>query len=247
MDRGSRNRRRALSGLAVGAMAIMCFVGRLVAWQTVVTSENLPSIREGQYSNLADLETSTGVKASISFNAEFNTPSQLDGMLTPPEFVEAGESAIDSALRFIVSNSRLFLLENPTAELRVSETRIDERGAPHVIFDRVHEGLTVLNNRVVVHFLPDGRIDGVSAGYIGSFVLDIEPSFSSDQAMDVAQSDIDAKLARESEAKLVIVSEGSEVRLAWMISAGTSDMPSITYLVDALSGDIIKKDTGIRP
>ncbi len=184
-----------------------------------------------------------GTNVSITWNHANATPAFLAGRLSPAGYKNTFPSPQDAALAYINENRALFLLTDPTAELRPLKVENDNIGMTHVRLQQTFHDLRVVGAQLVVHFARDGSVSSVNGRYSPIPRTAVIPGISAQQALSVAAAAAKAPAASQ---ELVIYLKDYTPLLAYEVHLPTPMAPHQKVTVDAQSGAVLDLDDGIR-
>lgn len=218
----------------------------------------------GQSEALARLSADTGQAAQVSMfpatgAARFVRVAPGGKLLAAKS---SGRAATDAtrqadALRFLDSYRALFGLSDASAQLAAARTTKDAQGRTHITFRQLHRGVPVFAGELRAHFDGSSNLTAVSGTFIPGIEVDPSPSRSADDAVRAATARVLADLGRPVRLRagtpvLMVYREGlakgvpGANHLAWEVELGNRvDVREFVY-VDAHSGKVIEKFTGIH-
>jgi hypothetical protein len=205
------------------------------------------------------LRSSLGLHGVVDLDPVTGTPrvvAKLDGFLTAP----AGGDPAGLVLDYVRVNEATFKLdEDDLAGLRLVRDETDASGVRHLLWAQEAGGIRAVANDLRASVTADGRIVNV----LGAPIPDLElpagtVELSGGQAVAEtlrATGRTGARAPRAlaaprgvsratsfaggHDARLVLVSTGRGVRLAWHVTADVDSDEVYTSLVDAASGDVL--------
>ena len=148
------------------------------------------------------------------------------------------------ALRIIGYYSELFGLQTPTRELQEQELHSDADGGKRVQFSQQYAGLAVWNSRLEARFDARDRLIEISGDYLPTALLarvNRQPFIAAPAAEQVAATELDALACSGCRARLVFYPQGANPRLAYEVSINDDRGDSWLVLVDAGSGEGLRK------
>jgi extracellular elastinolytic metalloproteinase len=208
----------------------------------------------------AMLRRSLGQQGVVLLDPRTGTPrvvAKLDGFLTGP----SGEDAKTVVFEYVLGNSNVFLLdEEDLAGLRLVRDVTDIAGVRHLLWAQTYRGIPAFDNDLRASVTSDGRIVNV----MGSPQPDLRPTeetptVSAVGAVTRALANVGRKgapprvvarsrgpaqstrFAGGHRAGLVLVNEGRNIRLAWSVTAHASSDEVYDSLVDASSGEVLRR------
>jgi bacillolysin/thermolysin len=210
--------------------------------KTKQTEEKMKLIdaRDSTLSKLkADIESEVEVRYDDN-----GVPTFLKGKLSK----QAGEHKVEFALNFFHEYNGLFLLQEPKEELKLKSEKMDKAGNIHLRFDQYYEGIPVWGAELLLHYDKDGFIKLINGRWEPTPQVDIIPSISQDEALQIAKDELgkqDSWLKDPTSVLHIFTWEG-ETHLAWQVTL-IPDMAHIwIYFTDAKSGDILLKYNDVK-
>ncbi len=196
------------------------------------------------------LQESMGHELQIEWNAN-GTPIFLSNGLTSPGFVTNYSSTQAATFAFLQDHYGLFQIKDPTMELQLIRSKTDELGMTHLRFQQKYKDLPVWGCELIVHFCKDGSISSINGRYQPSFTISLTPALSSEAAINRAKARIQSALGKnpkfgDTNSSLVIFFKGVDKRLAWLVSLPSGVSPNSKCIIDAITGEVLWIDTGIR-
>ena len=181
------------------------------------------------------------------------TPSYIDGIRRLGAGA-AKTTATAAATAFFAENRDLFRLEDPAAELRLSEEKAGPDGATHLRYAQYHRGLPVWGADLVLH-LRNGAPYAFNGNYRPSPRTDLPdtPGIDADEARAAAWEALGSPpralpawfTALEPAAetpRLCYWASGADepLRLAWRVEVRPDWTQRRRYFVDALGGEVLQ-------
>jgi len=203
-------------------------------------------ISKEQIIALDSLKQRSQSNISVLWNYETGTPAYMIGGLTPKGYLMRGKSYEQTVYEFLLQNKTLFRLNSPSTELLLIKTKNDSEGNIHLLFNRTYKGLKVWNSQLAVHFDKEARITSINGRYHPSFDIPIDPSISQAQAIQICVRNLESDTVKQSQVELIIYPNQNELKLGWKVDVSTISFPKALFIIDAHSGEILFKDTGIR-
>lgn len=202
-------------------------------------------------SAVEQLERALGHKLEVTWNVDNGTPLFLAGELTAPGFSASHPSKQAAALSFLRDYSALFQIKEPAVELQFVKSSSDELGMIHLRFQQQHKEIPIWGAEVLVHFSKTGVISSINGRYVPSFNLAVTPTVTNEKAKAQAQAHVQAVFGEapgfgQASAKLIIFPKGETKHLAWLVSAPNRFSPQSQCIIDAMTGEVLWVDTGIR-
>jgi bacillolysin len=193
-------------------------------------------------------ELATRPDVTISWRSD-GTPRQIRGELQQSRLSSnaSHESPIDTARQFLRDNRGLLKLDDPDAELVVTDRSTDELGRTHVRFDQVARGIPVWPSELIVHLDQAGNVDLVDGAYVPTpRRLPRVPLIGTEQAIARARGSECANAATSIPELIVFAKEGRRPRLAWKMTVHESLATRWLVVVDALSGVVLDRFNSIN-
>jgi Zn-dependent metalloprotease len=228
-------------------------------------SVHAQTAQRGQSDALARLNAQTGNTVSVSFNdatgtARFVRITRGEAKLSPAPSRSARAGAdggkSDSATQFLKDYSPLFGIRNVAEELSAGAAVKDKLGGSTVRYKQVYRGLPVLGGELKAHFDASDNLVATNGTFVPDITVNPTPSLTADDATRTALKRVYADLGRttkvSTQSKLMIYREGLSKgvpganRLAWEILATNGKYVREAIYVDAHSGAIIDKISGIH-
>jgi Zn-dependent metalloprotease len=202
-------------------------------------------------SAVEQLERTLGRKLEVTWNVDNGTPLFLTGELTVPGFSASHPSKQAAALSFLREYSALFQIKEPAMELQLMKSKSDELGMTHLRFQQKHKEIPVWGAELLVHFSKAGAISSINGRYVPSFNLAVTPTVTNEKAEAQAQAHVQSIFGEDpgfgqASAKLIIFPKGETRHLAWLVSAPNRFSAQSKCIIDAIAGEVLWVDTGIR-
>jgi Zn-dependent metalloprotease len=162
-----------------------------------------------------------------------------------------------NALQFISSYASLFGVTNAATELAAARMSKDQQGRSHITYRQVYQGVPVFAGELRAHFDSADNLTSVNGNFIPGIDVSTTPAKTALEAGNAATARVLADLGRSvrlttSTPALMIYREGlakgvtGANHLAWYVVVGNgTDVREFVY-VDAHSGKVIDKFTGIH-
>ncbi|MGE5433099.1 MAG: M4 family metallopeptidase [Syntrophomonadaceae bacterium] len=175
----------------------------------------------------------------------------------------------DQVVSFLKNSGKVFLINPNTDGFNVKKKLTDNLNLKHAKVQQTFKGIPVWGSEVIVHSDKSNTVIEVNGRFTPKIALDVTPSISSSNALQVALSDLgpaeyrwknpeqekilkevykDGNLSWEPKPELVIAPKNGdfdkgEYRLAWkmQIAVDGAKLGNYEYFVDAVTGDIINK------
>ncbi|KKL53026.1 hypothetical protein LCGC14_2279570, partial [marine sediment metagenome] len=174
------------------------------------------------------------------------SPFFIEEGFSPESFINSGGSPEKSALCFIKHYPDIFKLDNPDEELEVVQvTEDDVVGYTHVKLNRIFKGIPVFASQLIIHFNQEGQVSSFNGNYHRSFTISLESTLSADEAIKIAKKDAGSP-AKKVATGLLIYPKQQSYLLSWGVDYAQSDGPTLGYIIDAHTGEVLFKDPGIR-
>lgn len=182
---------------------------------------------------LLSVDDSTG---SIRFLAK------LDGYLTGATSDAPAEAARD----YITDQAEAFGVEPAdVGDLRVAGTETAE-GIDSVEFTQRVDGVPVIDSSLVAHVDPDGRLLAVTGGLVPNAQLNTTtPDVPRSDALEAASEGVANPGAADS-SSLVAYGTDTDLRLAWRVLVVASSTGVYDTLVDARTGDVVRRSNLVK-
>lgn len=173
-----------------------------------------------------------------------------------------GRAATDVAkqtgsVQFLSDYGSVFGITNAANELGAGRLAKDRQGGTHITYKQVYQGLPVFGAELKTHFDAAHELTAVNGTFIPGIQVNPQPSRSAEQAAKVATAKVLADLGRPAKLSttqptLMVYRDGlakgvpGANHLAWQVEVGNrSDVRDFVY-VDAHSGKVIDKISGIH-
>jgi thermolysin len=216
---------------------------------------NLPTegVTSEQQRAFFDLETRTKKRWTWAQHARFKTPMHLSTSRTGKPVLRSRADAEKITLSFLDENKALFKMRDPSAELAIERSEVDEVGMTHVRFRQLARGVPVVGAELAAHYDEGGRIAAVDANYVaGLGDLDVHPKLDPEATRAIVETDVLSRTPsleksdlETGDAKLVVLANGDgPPRLAYerTVRAVAGPAPAVWVMtVDATTGEIIDR------
>ncbi len=164
-----------------------------------------------------------------------------------------------AAIDFINDNKNLFRLQNPSVELKHSETVIDNEGKKHIRFSQFYEGVPIWGKELIVHFDAENQIYLINGRYVPTpSDIDVKSEkVKSDDAIRIAMQDLSKTVnvlelepgikdllkyrGPKAEKYIWIDSKTRKSALAWVIEIRPNIVDNWRYFIDTERGEILEK------
>ncbi len=244
-------RRTFLPTTAAASFAACALLMALVAAPALHAAS--PQDVEASLQRLAD---ATAGQARVSMNRATGMASFVRVPAAAAKSLVDGASIEDRAASFLEQHGGAFGVENPARDLMLLSS--ETRGVfSHVRYAQVYQGVPVFGGMLAAHFDRDGNLVAVNGSFIPDLTLDVQPVWSSRDAIAVAIRDVRGddealKLFAE-DSKLHIYRAGLLQRvpgpnhLVWEVEVVNEDHTVREFrYVDAHFGKIVERITGIH-
>lgn len=186
------------------------------------------------------------ISENIDLWDDSGTPSYSKSeIFSPEEFINSAGSPEKSAICFVKNYPKIFKLDNPENELMLLRAKKDERNNTHILFQRIYQGIIVSRSQLAIHFNSKGQINIFNGRYRPSFTIPTNPAISPEKAIKIAKKDSGLS-TKNITVNLLIYPDQKSYLLSWEVKMETLQFPRLSYIIDANTGKIIYKDTGIR-
>ncbi|MBC7942170.1 MAG: M4 family metallopeptidase [Chitinophagaceae bacterium] len=162
------------------------------------------------------------------------------------------------SLQFLTDYGSVFGISSAAAELSAGRIAKDRQGGTHITYKQVYRGLPVFGAELKTHFDSAGRLTVANGTFIPGISVSPSPTRSAEAAAQTALARVQAELGRPAfglattPPTLMIYREGlakgvpGPNHLAWFVEVGNrADVREFVY-VDAHSGKVLDKITGIH-
>lgn len=192
-----------------------------------------------------DLENKLGRKLQAHWSNENSTPSFVGGKLTSAGYSTSADKS-DDAVRFLSDNSELFGIKNPEQELKLKSSFTDELSMTHIKYDQAINGIRIYPSQLIIHFNSDGSVESVNGHYIPTPILNTTPSIQGSTALSIAKRILGNYKAASESSELILFRNALNMLLAYEVNLPSADFPAMKLIIDAKSGALLEKDSGIR-
>ncbi len=186
--------------------------------------------------SLLKLEGRKDVEMNVDEN--LGTPIRITGNLADLSGIQK-EKRAESLIGFFGANADRFGLKNPGKELRLIRAEGDDLGFTHYRYERVHKGVPVLQDELILHVNAQSVLYRFDGHYHPSFSLQAEPSVNAEKAGSLALDAASAqRMERVDRTELVFYPAPSGMRLAWHVTLG-GGLNQWEYVIDSLDGSVL--------
>ncbi|MGE5432844.1 MAG: M4 family metallopeptidase [Syntrophomonadaceae bacterium] len=193
---------------------------------------------------LSVLQASAGHELKVKWNGFNSTPAFVSGRLTAPGYASSTQLPAEG-IRFLSENKDLFGLQAPEKELVPVSSITDNLKMTHVKYEQRINGIKVYYSDIIVHFNSDGSIESVNGSYVPTPVINTTAQISPDAAVSIAAGKVDY-LPSSKKSGLVVYQKNNVPVLAYEVNLPGKYFPMMTLFIDAQTGEVIRKDDGIR-
>jgi bacillolysin len=174
----------------------------------------------------------------IARNESLGTPRRIRGSLADLTRIKKDKRP-EALLRFFGENPVLFKLSDPEKELRLERADKDEPGFTHYRYERVHRGVPVYGDELILHVDAESRLYQFDGNYHPSMKESAEPSVNADKAARLAMEAGAARhMRRIDRTALVFYPAPDGIRLAWHVTLG-GGMNQWEYFIDGRDGSVL--------
>jgi len=241
--------------LSVLAFSTLCFA-------LSAQAQTQSSLKE-QSDAIARLSAGTGSNARVALHPATGAArfvrAASGGKLGAPTLLRAGSDATKQAgsVQFLSDYAGLFGISSVSAELSEGRLEKDRQGGAHITHKQIYRGLPVYGAELKTHFDASGNLTVVNGTFVPGIAVNPNPTQSADIASTKAVARVKADLGSASKSlatrsTLMIYREGlakgvpGPNHLAWQVEVGNRvDVREFVY-VDAHTGKVIDKITGIQ-
>ncbi len=163
---------------------------------------------------------------------------------------------VEMAYNFFELNREASHMVNPREELRVERNVTGAKGARHLSFKQVHNGIPIEHSHIQVHFDNKGNLKQVVGGYAYGLDLSTTPQVDSAAAESLVMNDLapaehaEIRNSEQYSTGLTIWRDNDgKFRLIWIVWAKAYSPPRPyfwQYYVDAHDGTILQRRDQIR-
>ncbi|MBN1998671.1 hypothetical protein JW935_14015 [candidate division KSB1 bacterium] len=174
----------------------------------------------------------------ITVDKELDTPILVKGTLADLSRIKK-QKRPQPLLLFFKENSDIFKLQEPGTELRLLRRDEDELGFTHYRYERVHNGVPIFGDELIVHVNDKSEIYLINGRYHPSLTIKATPAITAEKAgiLALEQGRIH-KMQSADKSNLVYYPIGDNVRLAYhvILSGGKNRWD---YYIDAENGRVL--------
>ncbi|MCU7501237.1 MAG: T9SS type A sorting domain-containing protein [Ignavibacteria bacterium] len=193
---------------------------------------------------LSVLQASAGHELKVKWSKFNSTPALLSGKLTAAGYASSTPLPSDG-IRFISENRDLFGLNEPDKELRAVSSFTDNLKMTHVKYEQRVNGIRIYYSDIIVHFNSDGSIESVNGTYVPTPIINTAAQISPDAAISIAAGKINY-VPSSKKWELVVYQKNNVPVLAYEVNLPGKYYPMMTFFIDAQTGEVIRKDDGLR-
>lgn len=172
-------------------------------------------------------------------------PIRLSGVLFALDATDENEM-LTELFQYIAANDSIFLLKNPSEELKLQRTSTDELGFRHLTFRRVHQGIPVHLQQLVFHINKNNELYLVQGDYHPSFDAAAEPGKELENIEEIVADALLLENSKIEEKSLVYIVQDDQPVLCYNIIVTAGLTQSWQVLLDARDGKVISKKSLIQ-
>ncbi len=217
------------------------FIASLVVTTALITA-SVP------YQNVLAEQPTHQVDNYKQWNEKANVPL----FVKEKQAVKRSSSTTEDALNYLQQNKEKVNIKNPKADLKKKKSVKDELGMTHIRFNQTKNGVPVEGAEIIVHYNADNEITVVNGAYneeVETSKLNTSPSFSTEDALQVAKSSTNAPstLDQVPTSELVIYPFEGKNHLTYKVNVNfLGDEPGNWFVfVDARSGEVVDQYNAI--
>jgi bacillolysin len=181
-------------------------------------------------------------------SAAVGTPKRISGAVY---VVQSSSKAGKELMDLIKQEKTLFKLETPAKELTIVRDETDNLGFRHLTLDRMHRGVPLWNEQLLIHINPQNEVYLIQGDYSPSLPAKFKPKakLSKKEAEETAKTALAKSVALSGETKLWVLMTEAGPQTVWRVVVGTALLAPDQWecLVSATNGDILKKASLLRP
>lgn len=245
---------------AEGCALALLLICTLVA--TTAKAEPSETARDG----VSRLKTISAVPGNVSIDSATELVSfvRLDGaspQLQPSLGRVAGQSFDIQTRNFLADYGPAFGLHHPSQDLQLVREQVGSHGAGQARYRQVYQGVPVFGAQLVSQFDRNQQLSAIAASTIEVDLLDINPSWLSEQAEHIARQAVirDQPLSKPAldiqaiHTELMVYHSGllqgvpGRNHLAWRVEVADGALTLRQFVfVDAHSGKVLNRINGIH-
>jgi Zn-dependent metalloprotease len=154
----------------------------------------------------------------------FHTPTHLSAPRVGKGILAKGASVEQVTKAFLGEYKALFKMRDPSAELRMTKSEVDELAMTHARFQQTVRGVPVRGAEMMVHYDAAGRLTSLDATYVPDLQdLDVNPALQASEGVAIAKAEVLRTMPEAEESKL----EASPGELVVFAPAGRA--PALAY------------------
>lgn len=252
---------RKLAFFALAVVAIGCSTE--MGEQGDSSSAENASVTKAQSAALNKLQIESKREWTMLQHAKLGTPMHLEaargkGAVT----LKKGADVAKATVSFLDEYKALYKMRDPSSELRISKSEVDELGMTHARFQQMTHGVPVVGAELYAHYDAAGRITSIDATYVAGLEnIDVQPTIDAKASAEAvkaeiaSQTKVDVAMLTANEPKLVVFALGGDpasargqdsrtARLAYehKVRAVFGDEPAIWVItVDAKTGEVLER------
>lgn len=253
---------RKLGFFALAIVAIGCST-EMGEQEDNSSPENLGATK-AQSAALTKLQVESKREWTLVQHAKLGTPMHLEAARGKGKAtLLKGADVAQATISFLDEYKALYKMRDPSTELRLAKSEVDELKMTHARFQQMTHGVPVVGAELLAHYDAAGRITSIDANYIADLDgVDVQPTIDAKVSEETAKADIvantknlDAALLTATEPKLIVFALGGgpassrggdsrPARLAYehRVRAVFGDEPAIwVTTVDAKTGAILDR------
>ncbi len=174
----------------------------------------------------------------ITRDDRLTTPTLVRGALADLSKIKK-ERRAETLMQFVKENTQLFKLREPEQELRLLRGEGDELGFTHYRYERLHQGVPIYGDEMILHVNAESRVYQVNGRYHPSLTAEARPAVTAQQADSIALEKGAAHRMRTADKSvLVFYPAQEELRLAWQVLLA-GGMNQWEYFIDAQTGAVL--------
>ena len=181
----------------------------------------------------------SSIKVSLYREADNGTPTFVSGDLSGS--VVPGRE-FETITAFLDQNKGAYRLADPSLEMQLKGTELDDLGMRHARLQQYHQGVRVLGGELIGHFSVLGNLEAVNGTVRPDIGIDPSPSITAATAIDLAVLNLESFFGTgtPNTPELVVFPWDDEYYLCWCLFLySDSPMGRWEYLIDAHSGAVV--------